>query len=182
MSKRILFIVGSLRKNSFNRQLAREAEGLLAGLCEAEFLDYSDVPLFSQDLEAAPPEAVTRVRTAVEEADGIWIFSPEYNHSIPGGLKNLLDWLSRETPGGKRLLAGKHITHSGAGGATGTACMQDQLMLLLNYLGMKVMNTAPRAAVSLSGEEFTAGHLLLSDMSRRFLKMQAEAFAAELEK
>ena len=182
MSKKILFIVGSLRKNSFNRQLAREAEAMLPGLCEAEFLDYSDVPFFNQDLEADPPEAVGRVRAAVEEADGIWIFSPEYNHGVPGGLKNLLDWLSRETPRGRHPLKGKHVTHSGAGGVAGTACMQDQLMLLLNYLGMKVMNNAPRAAVSLSGEEFKTDQLQLSDTGRKFLRMQAEAFVAEIEK
>ena len=95
MSKKVLFIVGSFRDGSFNHQLAQHAEKTLAGKAEVSYLDYSAVPLFSQDLEIQTHSAVTAAREAVLGADAIWIFSPVYNFSIPGTVKNLLDWLSR---------------------------------------------------------------------------------------
>ena len=94
MSK-VLFIVGSLRQGSFNHQLAKEAEKVLAGRTEVSYLDWSQVPVFSQDLEQSTPAAVAKVREEVLAADAIWIFSPVYNFSIPGSVKNLLYWLSR---------------------------------------------------------------------------------------
>ena len=93
--KKILMIVGSLRNNSLNMQLAKIAEEMLAGKAEVSFLDYADIPFMNQDIEYPAPESVSRVRQIVMEADGIWFFTPEYNSYIPGVLKNLLDWLSR---------------------------------------------------------------------------------------
>ena len=93
--KKVLMIVGSLRKNSFNYQLAKQVEQMLEGRAEVSFLFYADLPFMNQDIEFPTPESVARVRSAVQETDGIWIFSPEYNFQIPGVLKNLLDWLSR---------------------------------------------------------------------------------------
>lgn len=97
MSKKVLFIVGSLRQGSFNHQMALEAEKALAGKVEVSYLDYSALPLFSQDLEVPTHPAVAAAREAVLVADAIWIFSPVYNFSIPGTVKNLLDWLSTKT-------------------------------------------------------------------------------------
>ena len=68
---------------------------MLKGQAEVSYLHYADLPFINQDIEFPAPESVVRVRQAVQEADGIWIFSPEYNYQIPGVLKNLLDWLSR---------------------------------------------------------------------------------------
>ena len=68
---------------------------MLEGKAEISYLDWSQVPVFSQDLEANIPAAVQAARQAVSEADAIWIFSPVYNFAIPGSMKNLLDWLSR---------------------------------------------------------------------------------------
>lgn len=90
MSK-VLFIVGSLRQGSFNHQLAQEAEKALSGKADVSYLDWSQVPIFSQDLEQSTPSAVAKVREEVQAADAIWIFSPVYNFSIPGSVKNLLD-------------------------------------------------------------------------------------------
>ena len=84
------FIVGSLRKDSFNRQLAKEAENYLAGKAEITHLDYTDVPFVNQDIEYPAPAAVIQLRETVAKADGIWIFTPEYNFSYPGHLKNVL--------------------------------------------------------------------------------------------
>ena len=92
---KVLFIVGSLRQGSFNNQLAQEAEKALAGKADVSYLDWSQVPIFSQDLEQSTPSAVAKVREEVQAADAIWIFSPVYNAGIPGSVRNLLDWLSR---------------------------------------------------------------------------------------
>ena len=93
--KRILMIIGSLRKESFQRQLAQLAQEMLGERAEVAFLDYTQVPFFNQDMEFPVPLPVAQVREAVSRADGVWLFVPEYNHSLPGVLKNLLDWLSR---------------------------------------------------------------------------------------
>ncbi len=93
--KNILFIVGSLREGSFNHQLAQNAEKVLEGKANVSYLDWKNVPMFSQDLETPVLPEVQAVRDAVAAADAIWIFSPVYNFSIPGPVKNLLDWLSR---------------------------------------------------------------------------------------
>ena len=82
--KRIVIVVGSLRERSFNRQLADVAAELLAGRAEIEVLDFRDLPFMNQDIEFPTPAAVERVRAVVAAADGIWIFTPEYNYSYPG--------------------------------------------------------------------------------------------------
>jgi len=93
--KKILFIVGSLRQGSFDQQFAQNAEKALEGKAEVSYLDWAQVPVFSQDLEADIPASVQAAREAVLAADAIWVFSPVYNFAIPGSVKNLLDWLSR---------------------------------------------------------------------------------------
>ncbi|WP_423218206.1 NADPH-dependent FMN reductase [Streptococcus equinus] len=93
--KKILFIVGSLRQGSFDQQFAQNAEKALEGKAEVSYLDWAQVPVFSQDLEADIPAPVQAAREAVLAADAIWVFSPVYNFAIPGSVKNLLDWLSR---------------------------------------------------------------------------------------
>ena len=120
MSK-VLFIVGSLRQGSFNNQLAQEAEKVLAGKADVSYLDWSQVPIFSQDLEQSTPSAVAKVRKEVQAADAIWIFSPVYNFSIPGSVKNLLDWLSRSLdlsdPRGASAINEKVVTVSSVANA-----------------------------------------------------------------
>lgn len=94
---KILAIVGSLRKESYNRQLALTAKVVVGDRADFELLEYQDIPLMNQDIEYPAPKAVKSVRDAVKSADGIWFFTPEYNHYFPGVLKNLIDWLSRPT-------------------------------------------------------------------------------------
>ena len=85
--KKVLMIVGSLRKHSFNLQLAQEIQRMLEGRVQVSFLEYGDIPFMNQDIEFPVPESIARVRQAVQEVDGIWIVSPEYNYQIPGVLK-----------------------------------------------------------------------------------------------
>ena len=182
--KNILFIVGSLRKDSFNRQLAAEAEKYLAGQAAVSYLDYTDVPFINQDLEHPAPATVTRLRETVAKADGIWIFTPEYNFSYPGHVKNLLDWLSRPvvandyaTP---TVINGKKLALSGAGGQMATGKCREKLTELLAFIKADVM-TEPQTGVVLNAEAWTEGRMILTDEQRAALKEQAEAFVKYLE-
>ena len=84
---KILAIVGSLRKESYNLQLALAAKDLIGERGDFVLLEYEDIPLMNQDIEYPAPDAVKRVREEVKSADGIWFFTPEYNHFFPGVLK-----------------------------------------------------------------------------------------------
>lgn len=175
----ILAIAGSLREASISGQLAdaaRKAVERTDHFVNFEILDWSDVPLFNEDNEFPPPDAVFRVREAIQEADGLWIFTPEYNHSIPGPLKNLLDWLSRPLSADwSPVLLHKPVAISGASIATtGTSHAQDQLLLLLNFLDADVMNV-PRLVIGNAANQMEDGVLRLSD-SLPYLDWQAQAF------
>lgn len=176
--KRILFIVGSLREGSFNRQLAHEAEKIIGARAGVAYLDYTDVPPINQDIEFPEPEAVGRLRTAVKETDGIWVFTPEYNFSYPGHLKNLFDWLSRplmagdyETP---TVINGKKVTLSGAGGKMATAKCREKLTELLTFIKAEVMER--QTGVALNIEAWTEGRMILSEEQKLALNSQADAF------
>ena len=179
--KKILFIIGSLRKDSFNRKLAEEAERMLSGRATVEYLDYSDLPMMNQDIEFPAPEAVNKVREKVANADALWIFSPEYNYSYPGNLKNLIDWLSRPLVAGDRqtplAINDKKVALSGAGGAAGTAKCREKLteLLTLPFIRADVM-TEPQTGIQLSREAWTEGRMILTEAQMEILKLQVEAF------
>lgn len=180
---KILAIVGSLRSESYNRQLANIAKEIIGERAEFQILDYSDVPLLNQDFEYPAPEAVERVRGLVNWADGIWFFTPEYNHFIPGVLKNLIDWLSRPVnKTGPNVIGGKPVAISGATpGMTGTSVSQDLLVMLTSYLNMEVMNK-PRLAIANIKNQVDATDKLVLQTSRPQLEKQADAFIAFVEK
>ena len=104
---RVLGITGSLRRDSYNHALLREAaERLPAGVELVEFERLAEIPPYDADLEElGVPEPVEALREAIRESDGVLVATPEYNHSIPGVLKNALDWASR--PAGKSAMNGK---------------------------------------------------------------------------
>lgn len=118
---KILGISGSLRKDSFNTKLLHEAALLLDEGVAMDFFDCGSLPLYNGDLDKEEkPEAVQRLKQAIEECDGLLIASPEYNYSISGVLKNAIDWASR--PAYKSVLAGKPAgIISGSRGVTGGA-------------------------------------------------------------
>ena len=178
--KTILFIIGSLRKQSFNRQLAKLAENMLSDRFNIRYLEFEDVPLMNQDLEAATPEAVKRVRKEVLAADGIWIFTPEYNFSYPGLLKNLLDWLSRPMDisnfANPSAVVGKKVTASGAGGKNQTMSCRAKLNELLEFIKMNVMKE-PQTGIALGLEAWTEGKFVLTAEQTAQLKEQTKRFA-----
>lgn len=177
--KNVLFIVGSMREQSFNRQLAKVAEEILKDKCNVTYLDYKELPIMNQDLEMPVQPAVARVRMAVVEADALWIFTPEYNFSYPGVLKNLLDWLSRpmdmsnfQNPS---AVLGKKVTISGAGGKNMTQNCRAKLTELLDFMKMELMH-GPQTGIALGMEAWTKGEFALTDEQRGELQKQADAF------
>ena len=178
--KRIAAIVGSLRENSYNRQLALAAKEIVGDRAIFEIVDYDDVPLMNQDIEYPAPESVRRVREEIKAADGVWIFTPEYNHYFPGVLKNLIDWLSRPVSATEpQVLAGKKIALSGiTPGISGTGIAQDHLVATLSFLNADIMNV-PRLTVPNAMQQVQDGKLVLTT-SEPYLEKQAEAFVKYL--
>lgn len=182
--KKILFVIGSLRKHSFNRELSDMVKGMLQGKAEVSELDYSALPLMNQDIEYPEPQAVADVRRAVGEADGVWIFSPEYNYSYPGHVKNLIDWLSRPVDPNDRsaptVLAGKKFTLTGAGGKAATAGCRKLLTTLLTVLKANVM-VEGQTGIALNLEAWTEGRMILTDEQKNQLAKQTELFLEFIE-
>ena len=184
--KHILFIIGSLRKTSFNRQLASIAEDLLKDRYEISYLKFDDIPYMNQDEErlqdhmTTSQQAVSRVRQEILKADGIWIFTPEYNQSYPGLLKNLFDWLSRPMDvsnfANPTAVQGKKVTASGAGGKNKTTYCRAKLNELLEYIKMDVMKE-PQTGIALGMEAWVKGEFKLTEEQLSQLKEQAEKFA-----
>ena len=141
--KKIVFVVGSLRKKSFNGVLAGIAESALKGKADVTYIRPDEVPFLNQDIEFPPPEAVVKVRNIVQEADAVWIFSPEYNYNIPGAEKNLLDWLSRpliaDDPERMTAVVGKKVTICGVGGKNMTATVRARLVDMLEFMRMELV-------------------------------------------
>ena len=182
---RMLAIAGSLRNGSYNRQLAEAAVAVVQKnhpAVDISILDWHDVPFMNQDIEHPAPESVARVREAVSSADGVWLFSPEYNHAIPGPLKNLSDWLSRPASQSEgQVLAGKPIALAGASiGMSGAAHAQDQLVGVLSFLDAHVMNK-PRLTIARIAEQAPNGVLELG-ASAPYLERQADAFVRFIER
>ncbi len=180
---RITAIVGSLRKESYNRQLALAAKEAVGEAADFEIMEYTDVPLLSQDMEYPPPESVRRVRNIVAESDGIWFFTPEYNHSLPGVLKNLIDWLSRpDGEEGRRVLSKKPAAFSGiTPGSFGTSMAQENIIPLLSLLNVKLMNY-PRLTIPHAKEQTDEDGRLKLTVSASELEKQARAFIRFIEK
>jgi chromate reductase len=174
---KIVAIVGSLRKDSYNRQLAMIARDVIGERADFELLNYADVPPMNQDIEYPAPDAVSRVRDAVKSADGIWFFTPEYNHFFPGVLKNLIDWLSRPISKDERqVLSKKPAAISGiTPGMAGTASAQDHLVTLISLLNMRVMNY-PRLTIPNAEDQTDGNGKLTLTSSLPYLEKQANAF------
>jgi len=181
--KKILFIVGSLRRNSFNRQMAKKAEAFLAGKVEVRYLDYSDLPFMNQDIEFPAPAAVARVREETAAADGVWIFTPEYNYSYPGALKNLLDWLSRPFKpndyASPTAISGKKVAICGAAGKSECANSIGKLLPLLEMLRTEPMKE-PLTHIAIPPEAWQTDRLTLTEEQLNALQAQAAAFLTML--
>lgn len=176
MTYRIGLIVGSLSSTSINRRLSRALVNLAPTDLEFFEISIGDLPLFNADLESALPEQVVRYKADVESADGLLIVSPEYNRSIPGVLKNALDWGSR--PWGRNSFAGTPVAVTGASpGGIGTAVMQAAVRPVVAFLGMPQL-ASPEAYITFSDEVYGADGVVHNDGTREFLTAYMNSFAA----
>jgi chromate reductase len=172
----IISICGSLRKASFNAALLRALPPLApAGMKITPAPSWAEIPIYNTDLQNAGfPAPVMAWADAVRAADGVIIASPEYNWTIPGGLKNALDWTSRmkDDP-----FKGKAVAiQSCAGGLLGGARMQYHLRQCLTSLESVVL-IRPEVFVNFSAKKFAEGSLELTDQATKdMVKLQLEAF------
>lgn len=179
MTAKIAIIVGSLRKDSFNRKLAQAlAAGAPAGLAFS-FVEIGDLPFFNQDLEAAPPAPWTRFRDEVKTAEAVLFVTAEYNRSVPGVLKNAIDVGSR--PYGQSVFNGKPAAVlSSSMGAIGGFGANHHLRQSLAFLNMPTLPN--EAYVGAAHTLFDEAGLLNNDGTKQFLASFAQAFAAWVEK
>ena len=177
---RLLGICGSLRAKSYNRALLTAAAELLPPHASLEVVDLSPLPLFNQDDEKNPGEAVRRFKQAVAAADAILFAVPEYNYSFSGVLKNALDWGTR--PPGENVWNGKPVALMGASpGLLGTARAQYHLRQVFVALNMICLNR-PEVMVGQCAEKFDAHVVLSDDKTRERIKELVEALVRSTER
>lgn len=173
---RIAVLVGSLRNDSFNGQLARALVRLAPERLLLEQVRIDDLPLYNQDDDGKPGEPVRRLKTQVAAAQGVIFVTPEYNRSIPGVLKNAIDHGSR--PYGQSVWAGKPAGVLGISiGAMGTSMAQQHLRNVLAYLDMPTLGQ-PEVYLQASHGFFTEAGDIAADDTKQFLQKWLETYAA----
>lgn len=170
----VLGIAGSLRRGSYNRALLRSAQSLTPDDMRLHLFDLHDVPFYDADVEKrGDPEAVTTLKERIREADAVVIATPEYQHSLPGVLKNALDWASR--PPQDPPLKRKPVAMMGATpGRYGTARAQAELRKVLAYNDAVLVNR-PEVLVANAGKTFDDAGELVDDTARELVRELLEA-------
>lgn len=178
-NRKVAVIVGSLRKGSFTRMVAKAMCGLVPEL-ECEFVEFGQLPLYNQDLENTPPQEWVAFRDRIRAADAVLFVTPEYNRSVPGGLKNAIDVGSR--PYGKSAWEKKPCAVvSVSPGAVGGFGANHHLRQSLVFLDMPVLQQ-PEAYIGGASKLFNEQGELIKDDTREYLRKIMTAFAAWIEK
>jgi chromate reductase len=173
---KILGLAGSLRKQSYNCGLLRAALEIAPSNCSLEIFDLEGIPLYNQDEETNLPQSVVRLKAKVRAADAVLIATPEYNYSIPGVLKNALDWGSR--PYGDNAWNNKPVAIMGASpGMQGTSRAQYHLRQVFVYLNMHPINQ-PEVMVGSCQDRFDAKGSLIDPKTRQKIGELLTALAA----
>jgi len=173
----ILGFAGSLRRESYNRALLRAAVDLAPDGVEIIVFDLAEIPLYNGDVEAqGDPAGVSRFKQAISDADGVLMATPEYNHGVPGVMKNAIDWASRPPRGAP--LGGKPVGIIGASpGITGSARGQSQLRQAFEFTNSFCM-PQPELLVFKAHEKFDAEGKLSDAPTAQHLTDYLAAFAA----
>jgi chromate reductase len=173
---KIGYFVGSLASGSINRTLSRALIKLAPGDLEFTEIPIKDLPLYSYDYDADFPPEGRALKEAIEDSDGILFVSPEYNRSIPGALKNAIDWGSR--PWGTNSFARKPTGIIGASpGSIGTAVMQSSMRAVLSFLDAPQLN-APEAYVKFNPDVFGSDGEVKDESTEAFLRHYMEEYCA----
>lgn len=177
---KIGYFVGSLAKGSINRTLANALIRLAPDDLEFTEIPIKDLPLYSYDYDADFPPEGRALKNAIEGSDGILFVSPEYNRSIPGALKNAIDWGSR--PWGTNSFARKPTGIIGASpGSIGTAVMQSSMRAVLSFLDAPQLN-APEAYVKFNPAVFADDGTVTDEGTAAFLRHYMEEYGAFVER
>lgn len=173
MTLRVLGIAGSLRAGSYNRALLRAAGELLPEGMVLETAEIADLPAYNDDVNAqGPPPAVVELKSRIAAADALLIATPEYNYSIPGVLKNAIDWLSRPP---NPPLSGKPTAIMGAStGMVGTARAQYHLRQVGVFTNMLILNR-PEVLIPRAQEKFNERGELTDERTRDAVRRLLEA-------
>jgi chromate reductase len=172
----ILGFAGSLREGSYNRALLRAAADLVPDDTKLDIFDLEGIPPFNQDLERSMPEKVKEFKAKIRLADAILMATPEHNYSIPGVLKNAIDWASR--PYGDNSFEGKPVAvMSASTGMLGGARAQYQLRQVFVFLNMYPLNR-PEVFVTFANQKFDETGKLTDEKTEEFVKQLLEALVA----
>lgn len=172
---KVLGICGSLREGSFNASALNAAIELAPEGVEIEVFNIGGIPEFVQGHDQDPPEKVAEFKRKIREADAILFSSPEYNYSVPGVLKNAIDWASR--PYGDSAWEGKPAAIMGASpGASGTMRMQYHLRQIMVFLNMFPINK-PEVMISNCASKFDENGKLTDEKTREFIGQMVKALA-----
>jgi len=175
----VAVLVGSLRKESFNRKMANALLGMAPPSLALEIVEIRDLPLYNQDDDANPPAASAAFKTRIQQADAALFVTPEYNRSVPGVLKNAIDVASR--PYGKSAWNGKPAAViSVSPGAIGAFGANHHLRQSLVFLNMPALQQ-PEAYIGGAAGLFDDQGKLVNDSTRDFLKKFLDAFVAWIE-
>ncbi|NLK70847.1 MAG: NAD(P)H-dependent oxidoreductase [Clostridiales bacterium] len=165
---KILGFAGSLRNDSYNKALLRAASELLPENTELEIFDLANIPLYNQDLDGQAPSSVLEFKDKIKTADAILIATPEYNYSIPGVLKNAMDWASR--PYGDNSFDNKPLAIMGASiGNLATARAQYHLRQTCVFLNMHVVNQ-PEVMVASVQDKVDSNGVLTDETTKGIIK------------
>lgn len=171
---KVLGFAGSLRKGSYNKLLLKTLKGLCPDNCEIEIFDLEGIPPFNQDLESNPPDKVKEFKNKIKGADAVLIATPEYNYSIPGVLKNVIDWASR--PYGDNVFSGKPGAIIGCSiGMLGTARAQYHLRQVCVFLNILLLNQ-PEVMVPFVDKKVDASGNITDEQTISKLREFLEAF------
>ena len=172
---RILGIAGSLRRQSYNRALLRAAAQVAPDGATINVFEIDGVPPFSEDDERDPPAKVVELKRRIRESDAVLFVTPEYNYSIPGVLKNAIDWASR--PYGDSAWEGKPAAVMGAStGMIGTARAQYHLRQVMVFLNMFPLNQ-PEVMISGADERFDTVGNLTDEETREYVRLLVQSLA-----
>lgn len=178
----IIGLSGSLRRLSFNTALLRAAAAMMPAGAVLDVRTLHGIPVYNADDEAAAgtPPVVADLKNAVAAAQGLLLATPEYNHSIPGGLKNGIDWLSRPPSDIKRIFGGKPVAIIGvSNGAFATVLSQAAWLPVLRALGVSVW-AGGRLAVPRGGSAFDQNGELIDEGIRDQLRTFVAGFVASI--
>lgn len=177
---KILGIVGSTRKQSYNRMIMEYLVDEFGDTYEIEIAEIGDLPLYNQDIEMEKFESVERLRNQIKGADGIIFVTPEHNSSIPAALKNAIDWMSRVNPvfmGKPAMIMGSSI------GILGSIRAQLQLRAILNTMGLAMhIQPGEETVIGAVADKFDENGKLVDEYTKKHLNEKMKKFEVWINK